>query len=71
MDDLVEIYDQHENMEQILDYHHTSIHEMIFRDFHLPKPKKYIYFLFSKLINLTSISSSKLELKKFNFKVDL
>ncbi len=62
MDDLVEIYDQHENMEQILDYHHTSIHEMIVQDFHLPKPKKFL-FLLSKSINLTSISSSKFEKK--------
>ncbi len=38
MDDQVEIYVQHENMEQILDYHHTSKHGMIFLNFLLPKP---------------------------------
>ena len=37
-DDLVGIYDQHENMEQILNYHHTSKHGMIFPGFLHPKP---------------------------------
>lgn len=39
-DDPVEKYAQHGNRVQIPDCHHTSKHEMIFPDFHLPKPTK-------------------------------
>ena len=59
-DDLAEIYVRLESTEQTRDYHHTSKHETIFRDFHLPKPTQFIRVCFSKYRTfLTSISSSK------------